>query len=110
VIVGGSWSVCRVAEIIARRKISAEIICGSEERLGSIVSLGWIRRSRGQPGLRSVWLPGGQMARRTIWVALVSDREARGALVYPGLVEDEIFHCVNSSVALHPLAGVRLLG
>ena len=79
------------------------------------MSLGWIIEFVIQDfprstGLRSVWLPGGQMARRTIWVALVSDREARGALVYPGLVEDEIFHCVNSSVALHPLAGVRLLG
>ena len=40
-IVGGGWSVCRVAEIIAQRKIFADVICVSEERLGEY-SVPWL--------------------------------------------------------------------
>ena len=103
-IVGGGWIVCLVAEIIAQRKISADVICVPEERLGEY-SVPWLDHRICYSGFPAV-------NRATFCVVagrpdgashhLGQIEGASGALVYPGRVEDEILCCVNWSVALHP--------
>jgi len=78
------------------------------------VALDWIIKFVIQDFPRSTGLLCGCRAARwrvvpfgSLWCQIEG---ASGALVFPGLVEDEILRCVNWSVALYPWAGVRLLG